>query len=160
MNNSKKHLALSTVQNEVERIVRQKFSKKAIKKRFYFDKNKKNEFIEIDGYLEKPRTFIEIWAHIGKPKSAQKTKVVADALKLLFAEEKFGQGETDKFLLFVDDEAINHFLGGSWHSRALQNFGFKLRKIEIEDKLKKELLEAQERQGRGNQKKLTKKIII
>jgi hypothetical protein len=42
-------------------------------------------WLEIDGYCDSPRTLCEAWAHIGKPKSAQKNKVMADAMKLLFA---------------------------------------------------------------------------
>ena len=61
MNNPKRNLSRADAQNKVEKIVLQKFNEKAIKKPFYFDDGKKSEFLEIDGYLEKPQTFIEIW---------------------------------------------------------------------------------------------------
>ncbi len=41
-------------------------------------------WLEIDGFSEAPRILCEAWAHIGRPKSAQKNKVMADAMKLIF----------------------------------------------------------------------------
>ena len=148
MNNSKRQLSRSDKQQAVEQVVLQKFDAKATKKRFYFDEDKKSEFLEVDDYLEKPQTFIEIWSHVGKPKSAQKNKVMTDAAKLLFAETIFGKAK--KVLLFVDEEVLNYFKGKNWCARFLKKFGFQLQKIEIEDELKKEILATQKGQDIRN----------
>ena len=66
---------------------------------------------------------------------------MTDASKLLFAETIFGKAK--KVLLFVDDEVLNYFEGKNWRARFLKNFGFQLQKIEIGEKLKKEVLVAQ-----------------
>ena len=47
---------------------------------------------EVDGYGESPPTLVEVWAHIGVPKSAQKHKVLADALKLVWIDRKYFEG--------------------------------------------------------------------
>ena len=49
-------------------------------------------YLELDGFCESPPILCEIWAHVGRPKSAQKNKVMKDALKLLFARKRLKSG--------------------------------------------------------------------
>lgn len=104
--------------------------------------------VKIDGYSEK--TLCEAWAHVGKPKGAQSSKVAKDALKLIYVEKKSGQ-KFCKIILFVKDEkdeARQSFWGNSWMSDCLKHFDINLEVEEIPEELKAELLEAQIRQKR------------
>jgi len=42
--------------------------------------------VELDAISEEPPVLVEAWSHQGPPKSAQKHKVMTDALKLVWAE--------------------------------------------------------------------------
>jgi hypothetical protein len=78
--------------------------------------------LEIDGCCESPRILCEAWAHIGTPKSAQKNKVMADAMKLLFAVS-LALGNQRLILAFADESAASHFRGDSWMAQALKEKG-------------------------------------
>lgn len=147
MHNEDRHPADAKVNLEVEEFVRKKFNPKLIKKKLKIDKK---TFIEIDGYLEKPRTFVEIWARIGAPKSAQKQKIDSDILKILFAEKVFGSAE--KVLLFVDEAAMQPFSKKSkrWIAKAIQHFGFQLKLVEIPPKLRNKIKKSQKDSALGN----------
>ena len=41
--------------------------------------------LELDGASDQPPTLVEVWAHQGPPKAAQKAKVMTDAMRLLLA---------------------------------------------------------------------------
>jgi len=79
-------------------------------------------WLEIDGCCESPRVMCEAWAHIGTPKSAQKNKVMADAMKLLFAVS-LAPGNQRLILAFTDESAASHFRGDSWMAQALKEKG-------------------------------------
>ncbi len=66
-----------------------------------------------------PRLLCEAWAHTGKPKSAQKNKVMADAMKLLFAPS-IQTGERRLILAPADEEAAGHFKGDSRTTQVLR----------------------------------------
>jgi hypothetical protein len=104
--------------------------------------------IKIDGYSEK--ILCEAWAHIGKLKGAQSSKIAKDALKLIYVEKKSG-GKFRKIILFVKDEkdeARQSFRGSSWMSDCLKRFDIELEVEEIPKELKAELLKDQIRQKR------------
>jgi len=69
--------------------------------------------VEVDGYSELPLILVEVWAHQGIAKSAQKAKVLTDALKLLWIEEVFLTDTARKILLLSDEAAAAHFRGKS-----------------------------------------------
>lgn len=104
-------------------------------------------WLEIDGYCESPRILREAWAHIGIPKSAQKNKVTADAMKLLFAAS-LNPGEHRLILAFADDAAANHFRGNSWIAEALKAKCIETVVVELPSGLRQRVLLAQKRQFR------------
>ena len=74
---------------------------------------------EVDGYSEEPPVLVEAWAHQGPPKPAQKAKVIADALRLVWIERAFMPGAR-KILLFSDAAAGRHFIEGkTWAASAI-----------------------------------------
>lgn len=105
--------------------------------------------VELDGLALGDRPALcEAWAHLGRPRPAQKNKVLADALKLIWVERECFPDGADKFLLFGDHDAARHFLEGSWASGALNRLGLKV-KVYPFDEARRQVVEvAQERQGR------------
>ena len=104
-------------------------------------------WLELDGICESPLVLCEAWAHIGSPKSAQKNKVVADAFKMVFADDLLG-GAGRRILLFGDVRAAAHFLGTSWMAECLRRSGITVEVIELPPSLRARVLAAQERQYR------------
>jgi hypothetical protein len=94
------------------------------KKKFLFKSRRKEFTIEVDGYCEKPPILCEAWAHIGTPKPAQKSKILKDALKLIFLEKKL-RAKHQKILVFADEEARKSFISGSsWATACLCEYRF------------------------------------
>ena len=104
-------------------------------------------WIELDGYCESPLTLCEAWAHVGPPKSAQKNKVMTDALKLLFANIQVG-GNAQCILLFSDCDAAAPFIRDTWMAQCLKEYGISVEVIEFPKDMKDKVLEAQKRQYR------------
>lgn len=104
-------------------------------------------WLEIDGYCESPRILCEAWAHIGRPKPAQKNKVMADAMKLLFAVS-LAPGHQRLILAFADEGAASHFRGDSWMAQALKAKGIETHVVELPNDVRERILSAQKRQYR------------
>lgn len=104
-------------------------------------------FIELDGYCKNPLTFCEAWAHIGAPLSAQKHKVMSDALKLLFASGLCSGGAL-LILLFADQEAAKQFQNNSWMGQCLRHYKIEVIVIELPSSARDRVLRAQKRQRR------------
>jgi len=139
----------SSEHREAEIWFLQKFSTKEglnlTKKRFTLDHR---SWIELDGFCEDPLTLCEAWAHIGPPKSVQKSKVLSDALKLLFVSERFYEGAGKRILLLADHKAAAHFQGTSWMAQCLRRYNIDIRVIELSLALRTKVQEAQKRQYR------------
>jgi hypothetical protein len=90
---------------------------------------------------------VEAWAHQGPAKGGQKHKVVADAFKLVFAEHLLGR-TCQKVLLLSDHEAAASFQGDSWVASAFEEYGVKIRVVELSEQLRTEIRAAQDRQRR------------
>jgi len=105
------------------------------------------ERLEIDGVCETPMILCEAWAHQGPPKSAQKNKVLADSLKLLYVE-RLKSVPARKILLFGDKIAARRFQGENWMARALESFGIEIHIVELPLEMRKAVAEAQKRQYR------------
>jgi hypothetical protein len=103
--------------------------------------------LEIDGVSDSPRAFCEAWAHQGSPKSAQKNKVMADALKMIYAT-KLTNEAARKILLFGDEQAALFFKGKSWMAQALRHFGIEVVVGQLPEQTKELIRRAQERQFR------------
>ena len=80
--------------------------------------------VVIDGYSKDPPIICEAWVHCGKPKGGQPSKVMEDALKLLFTEKCLKKEHT-KILLFCDEDSRKHFTGKSWQAKCLLDYGIK-----------------------------------
>lgn len=104
-------------------------------------------WLELDGLCESPLVLCEAWAHIGSPKSAQKNKVMADTLKLLFVNELF-KTVGKRILIFGDNQAASHFQGKSWMAQCLKRNDITIEIIELPHELKTKVLAAQKRQYR------------
>ncbi len=104
-------------------------------------------WLEIDGFSEAPRILCEAWAHIGKPKSAQKNKVMADAMKLIFASS-LGPAPERLILAFADEDAAGHFRGDSWMAQALKAKGIETQVVKLPNDVRERIVKAQSRQYR------------
>jgi hypothetical protein len=105
--------------------------------------------VELDGFaLSQPPILCEAWAHVGRPKPAQKNKVLADALKLVWVEKECFPDGANKYLLFGDQTAARHFRDRAWASRALTALRVEVRVYDFADDRRLRLLEAQHRQGK------------
>lgn len=103
--------------------------------------------LELDAFCEDPLVICEAWAHQGPPKSAQKFKVMNDAMKLLAARSIVGL-HARAFLLFADEEAAGHFRRNTWHASALTESRVEVKVANLSNELKAEIRAAQVRQYR------------
>ena len=103
---------------------------------------------EVDGLCASPPTLVEAWAHQGPPKSAQKAKVMTDALKLVWVEATFYPPGARKILLLSDVAAAAHFRGSSWMAEALRHFAIEVRTVDLPVELREAVRRAQGRQFR------------
>ena len=101
--------------------------------------------LELDGFSQEPLIICEAWAHQGTPKSAQKYKVMNDAMKMVFTRMIIGT-HARAILLFADEEAAIHFRGNTWQAAAL-----KANQIEIYVAELSEVLLANIRRAQTNQ---------
>lgn len=104
-------------------------------------------WMELDAFSEDPPVLGEIWAHIGSPKSAQKNKVMKDAIRLLFAD-KILECESRRILLFACPEAAKPFKENTWMAQCLSELGIEVKIIEPPPEIREMIREAQERQYR------------
>lgn len=103
--------------------------------------------LELDGYSEDPFVICEAWAHQGPPKSAQKFKVMNDAMKLITARRVIGV-HARAVLLFADEGAANHLRGRSWQATALAESHIEIMVANLEDEVRAQIRNAQIRQYR------------
>lgn len=93
--------------------------------------------------------FIEIYAHQGPLKSAQRKKVCTDILKLITAEQLFTK-PIQKYILFGCEEALKFFQNNSWHTQAVAKWKIKLEVGTLSEQTKLRLKAAQARQKMVN----------
>lgn len=103
--------------------------------------------LELDAFCMEPLVICEAWAHQGPPKSAQKYKVMNDAIKLLTARRVLGE-HARAVLLFADDEAASHFRRQTWQATALSEGRIEVMVANLPDELRAEIRAAQTRQYR------------
>ena len=103
--------------------------------------------VEVDGVSHDPPVLVEVWAHQGKPKPAQRNKVLGDALKLQYIGDLL-DGDYRKVLCLTDAAAAAPFLGRSWIAGALQHAGIDVEVVAIPDDLRATIRSAQARQFR------------
>jgi hypothetical protein len=108
-------------------------------------------FVELDGASDDLSVLCEAWAHVGPPKSAQKHKVMTDALKLVFVESLLvaqGQGPCRKLLAFGDEAAAQFFMRKTWMAGALRSLGVEVDVFALPDEVRSDVQAAQVRQFR------------
>lgn len=103
--------------------------------------------LELDAFCEEPLVICEAWAHQGPPKSAQKFKVMNDAMNLRTARRVVGE-HARAVLLFADDEAASHFRRKTWQTIALAESGIEVMVADLPNELRAEIRAAQNRQYR------------
>ena len=104
-------------------------------------------WLALDAYCEEPLVVCEAWAHQGPPKSAQKMKIMNDAMKLLAARRVVGE-HARAILLFADDEAASRFRRHTWHAAALAESRIEVMVARLSDELRDDIRAAQARQYR------------
>lgn len=104
--------------------------------------------VEIDGASEDLSVLVEAWAHQGPPKSAQKHKVLADTLKLLYVASTLNV--SPRLVLCLSDPlAAHHFTTArSWAAMALRDFGVAVMVVDLPEDVRADVIAAQKRQFR------------
>jgi hypothetical protein len=105
-------------------------------------------WVTVDGAADVPPVLVEAWAHQGPPKPAQKAKVIADALKLIWLDRTQFGGRARKILALADDAAAAHFQGRAWIAAALRDLDIEVRVVTLPDAVREGLRQAQKRQSR------------
>jgi hypothetical protein len=103
-----------------------------------------------DGFSVDPPYLVEVWAHQGSPKPAQKNKVLADALKLQFADRSIFDGRAAKILALASEDAARPFREGTWMAGALEALGIAIEVVALPESLVTRLTAVQRRQAKGN----------
>lgn len=103
--------------------------------------------LKLDGYCAEPPTCVEIWAHQGSAKSAQKAKVMTDMCKLLLAEKNLGK-PCRKIFVVADKDAVSHLMNSSWQREFAKEFGIEILVVDIDDTTRQQICQAQKAQYR------------
>jgi len=101
--------------------------------------------VVIDGYSKDPPILCEVWVHCGKPKGGQPSKIMEDALRLLFIEKCLGK-EHRKILLFCDEDSRNHFTRKSWYAKCLLDYGIETEVYPLTEEQEQRVKEAKKLQ--------------
>ena len=147
------HKSSSHVQNQAEQVMFHKVEELLDVK---FEKNKRiyladNPFtyMQPDFYSEERSIVGEIFAHIGKPKKAQDNKIANDILKMLLLEKITGK-RYRKFIAVCDISEKKKLEGKSVLAESIRHFDIEILYVEIDEELKKQILEAQTLQKMTN----------
>lgn len=150
---SELHKSSSHVQMQAEEMMFQKVEELLKMK---FEKNPKiylanNAFtyIQPDFYSENDCVIGEIFAHIGKPKKAQDNKIANDILKMLLLDKVTGKNFR-KILVVCDAAEEKKLHGQSALAESIRQFGIEIIYIEIDEKMKNQIVKAQEMQKMTN----------
>jgi hypothetical protein len=103
--------------------------------------------VKVDGASGDLSVLCEAWAHQGRPKSAQRNKVIVDAFKLSHVARSLGTSPR-LILLFSDDTACAPFTRSGWAAGALRTHGIELKVVPLPDDLRQRVVAAQARQFR------------
>jgi hypothetical protein len=104
-------------------------------------------YVDVDGVGDEPPTLVEVWAHQGPPKVAQRNKVLSDALKVAHVSRVLDK-DYRLILCFSDVAAAKPFLGRSWYAGALRTLGIDVHIVTLSDEWVQRIMEAQRRQYR------------
>lgn len=104
--------------------------------------------VEVDGVSHDPPVLVEVWTHQGRPKPAQRNKVLSDALKLQYVCSIL-QRDFRKVLCLTDVKAAAPFLGATWYAGALRQADVEIEVVELPDELRTAISKAQASQSWG-----------
>ena len=111
--------------------------------------NNEYTYIQPDFYSAECCIVGEIFAHIGKPKKAQDNKIANDILKMLLLEKIAGK-HYRKIIVVCDELEEKKLKGSSALSESIRQFGIEILYIQIDEQLRQEIINAQERQKMTN----------
>ena len=111
--------------------------------------NNDSVHIEPDFYSEEYSIIGEIFAHIGGNKRGQSTKIANDILKMLLLEKITGK-QFRKIIAVCDDAEKKKLQGQSVLAESIRQFGIEIMYVELEDNMRNQIIEAQERQKMTN----------
>ena len=105
--------------------------------------------VEVDGATADRTVLVECWAHQGKPKAAQRRKVLADAFKLAWIATTI-YPRPRLILCMSDPAAAAPFLPAaqSWAAQALQDLRVAIELVTLPEDVRRSIQAAQERQYR------------
>jgi hypothetical protein len=105
--------------------------------------------VEVDGCDTGRTVLVECWAHQGPPKSAQRHKVLADALKLTWIASTI-YPRPRLILCMSDPAAAAPFqpTARSWAAQALQDLGIAIHVVDLPEATRQKVRVAQQRQYR------------
>jgi len=104
-------------------------------------------FVDVDAYSDEPLVLAEVWAHQGPPKSAQRNKVLGDALKLQHVAADLNR-PSRLILCFADQAAAAPFSGATWYAGAIRRFGVEIVVVDLPDSWRERIRDAQRLQYR------------
>jgi hypothetical protein len=104
-------------------------------------------YVDVDGVGDEPPTLVEVWAHQGPPKVAQRNKVLSDALKVAHVSRVLDK-DYRLILCFSDVAAAKPFLGRSWYAGAIRTLGIEVHIVTLSDEWVQRIMHAQHRQYR------------
>lgn len=103
--------------------------------------------LEIDGVSDEPLVLCEASAHHGSLKSGQKSKILVDAFKLIYAELLLRK-QARKIILLACDQAAAAFRTKKWMAESLRAFNIEVEVVKLEAKSAELVRQAQIRQVR------------
>lgn len=151
MVNSQKSSSIEQIRAEekIFAIVEETLNVKLEKNPKLYLANNEYTYIQPDFYSADHYVIGEIFAHIGKPKKAQDNKIANDILKMLLLEKIAGR-HYRKIIVVCDELEEKKLRGSSALSESIRQFGIEILYIQIDEQLRREILNAQERQKMTN----------
>ena len=151
MTDSKKSSAIEQIRVEdtIFSLVEQKLGVSLEKNPLLYFSNNKYSYIKPDFYSAQEQIVGEIFAHVGKPKKAQNNKIANDILKMLLLD-KISKITHRKILVVCDQEELKALQGQSALSESIRQFGIEVLFVELDEKIKQQILNAQDRQKMTN----------
>lgn len=116
--------------------------------------NTGRSFVQLDGLaIDKERSFavaVEVFAHVGRVKAAQRHKVHADVFKLALVRsllQEQGFTEVKAIFAFTCIECARSITGRTWIGDAAEHYGVQSTTVELPPDITTNVLAAQARQN-------------
>ncbi len=106
--------------------------------------------VEVDGHCKEPKIIVEIYAHVGKLKSAQVNKIAKDFLKFQLIRAEVGFFQDSQCIFVCVCESVRRGIRDCWLAAAAKTFGIEIIYLQIDTEQKAVLRSAQHRQNHLN----------